>query len=73
MIFGQRLKHLRKLHQLTQEDMAEKLNMEQSTYSRYEKDKTKSVSHIIVLKVAKEFNVSADWLLGNNNNPPLSY
>jgi transcriptional regulator with XRE-family HTH domain len=62
MNFGTRLKQLRTQCRLNQQQMCSRLNMEQSTYSRYESGITKPVSDFII-RVAKEFNVSTDWLL----------
>lgn len=65
MIFAQRLKQLRSQQQLTQQQMSERLNMDQSTYSRYENGNTIPAIDVI-LRIVEEFNVSADWLLGND-------
>ena len=65
MTFPQRLKQLRIQHNLTQQQMSERLSMDQSTYSRYENGNTIATIDFI-LRIVKEFDVSADWLLGND-------
>ncbi|MCW3120425.1 MAG: Helix-turn-helix domain [Chitinophagaceae bacterium] len=62
MIFWRRLKQLRIQYGLTQQEMSERLYMAQSTYSRYENDVSK-VTTGIVIRIAKEFKVTTDWLL----------
>jgi len=63
MTFRQRLKQLRIQYGLTQEEMSDRLWMAQSTYSRYENDRSKATTDIII-RVAREFKVTTDWLLG---------
>lgn len=62
MIFNHQLKILREQHHLTQQEMADRLCMDQSTYSRHENGVTHATADLILL-VAEEFNVSTDWLL----------
>ncbi|MBP6022061.1 helix-turn-helix domain-containing protein [Ferruginibacter sp.] len=62
MSFGTKLREIRKQNNLLQKDMCEKLNMEQSTYSRYETDERLPTVDIIN-RVADTFNVSLDWLM----------
>ncbi|MGC4037252.1 MAG: helix-turn-helix transcriptional regulator [Chitinophagaceae bacterium] len=62
MIFSLRIKQLRLQHNLTQEQMCERLYMDQSAYSRYEKG-ISNPSATLLLLVSNEFNVSIDWLL----------
>jgi len=65
MTFSQRLKELRTREQLTQQQMSLRLNMDQSTYSRYENGNTAPVINVI-LRIVEEFDVSPDWLLGKD-------
>ena len=65
MSFPQRLKQLRTQLKLTQQQMSERLNMDQSTYSRYENGNTIPTIDI-AMRIVKEFNVTSDWLLGND-------
>lgn len=62
-IFCERLKELRKAEKLTQRDMAEKLNIVQPSYIRYENG-TAEPSQETLIKIAEIFDVSVDYLLG---------
>lgn len=57
------LKAARKMNNLTQKDVAEKLNVTYQTYGRYETGKIKPDPDTII-KLSKLFNVSSDYLLG---------
>lgn len=58
-----RLKELRTIHNLTQKEVADKINVERSTYSCYELGKT--VPHInTLLALSKIYNVPLDYLIG---------
>jgi len=62
MSFGNKLKQLRRQNDLTQLQMSEKQHMEQSNYSRYERDKTIPTADVI-MRVANIFKVEPDWLM----------
>ncbi|MGC4104544.1 helix-turn-helix domain-containing protein [Ferruginibacter sp.] len=62
MSFGKKLKELRFQHNLTQEEMCEQLSMEQSTYSRYETDKS-TPNWDVITRVIGAFEVSLMWLM----------
>lgn len=57
------LKKLRKKYNLTMEQLAIKLGMCKSAICRIEKN-TSNVSIETLIKIAKFFNVSTDYLLG---------
>lgn len=62
---GGRLKALRKKHNMTQKDVASKLEVEANSVSRYENDDlTPSISNLI--KLAIMYNTTTDYLLGLN-------
>lgn len=61
--FGARLKDLRESRKLTQLEVADKLNIENSTISGYERNVT-TPSLDVLKKLALFYNVSADYLLG---------
>jgi len=65
-IFCERLKELRKAEKLTQRDMAEKLNIVQPSYIRYENG-TAEPSQETLIKIAEIFDVSVDYLLGRKD------
>jgi len=60
--FGDRLRTLRKKHDMTQEQVAKKLNIVRSTYAYYETGKT-SPDFNTVVRLARLFNVTTDYLL----------
>lgn len=60
---GQRIKSLRLEQKLTQIELANKLFLDKSTIAKYETDAIEpSISELI--RLAKFFNVSTDYLLG---------
>lgn len=69
--FGQRLAELRRSKGLSQKSLAQELHLSQSIISCYEAGK-KSPPPETLVKLAKFFNVSTDYLLGHSNIPRLS-
>lgn len=63
MSLGQRLTFLRKEKDLSQAELAQRLNMGQSTIAMYERDK-RSPDNKTLERLAGFFNVSVDYLLG---------
>lgn len=62
------LKHIRKTNNLRQEDIANKLNIKQATYSGYESGKYEP-SIDMLIKLSELFHTSIDNLIkGNENN-----
>lgn len=68
MTLGTRIKILRKKANITQSDLAEKLNLSFGTISKYEKDEI-SIPSETLLKIANIFDVTTDYLLGRTNIP----
>lgn len=66
-IFRNRLIQLRKQVKKTQGDIAEILNVERTTYGGYERG-TIFPPYDKIEKLAKYFNVSVDYLMGNSSN-----
>ncbi len=67
---GERIKYLRTIKQITQEELAEKTNISRGNLSNYEKNRFKPASDSIVI-LANFFNVSTDWLLtGKSQQTP---
>ena len=64
MTFAQTLKYLREIHHVTQEDLAACLKVTRSTIAGYE-TKGKQPDFEKLLKIASFFQVSLDYLLGN--------
>ena len=63
MTFGERLAELRKKQGLSQNDLANKLNISKSTLAMYETDK-RQPNFEMQTKIADYFEVSIDYLLG---------
>jgi len=61
--FSQRLKELRLENGMTQQQVADLLNIKQQSYIRYEYG-TGEPSINTLIKLTEIFNVSADYLLG---------
>ncbi|WIV13337.1 helix-turn-helix transcriptional regulator [Proteiniborus sp. MB09-C3] len=64
MNFSERLKLLREENNLTQNDLAEKLNISRQSVGNYEKGTRFPNDPELILKIAGLFNVSIDYLLG---------
>ena len=58
-----RLRDLREDSDLTQQAVANFLNIKQSTYSQYENEK-RQIPIEALIKLAKYYNVSTDYILG---------
>ena len=61
--YTERLKELRKYHEIKQKDIAKVLNISQQHYSMYENGKT-ILNAEQIIKICKEYDVSANYLLG---------
>jgi len=71
MDYGERLKILRMRKKLSQQDVADRLNINRSTYARYELGQTQPDFETLE-KLADFFDVSTDYILGRTDfpNPP---
>ncbi len=71
--FGERLYELRKRDKMTQDILAVRLGVSKSMISAYEKG-SRYPSYPILVKIASEFKVSTDYLLGleTHKNADLS-
>ncbi|MCQ2282393.1 MAG: helix-turn-helix domain-containing protein [Bacteroidales bacterium] len=67
---GQRLRALRIEHGYSQEEMAKLIDVERSTYVKYENNKNRPTRKLS--EIARIFGVSTDYLLGNTDEktPP---
>ncbi len=63
-----RLKDLREDHDLTQQEIAEFLDMKQPQYSRYERG-LRDIPTDLLIRLAKYYHTSVDYILGLTNNP----
>ena len=64
-LLSERLKELRRKHNLSQEEMSRIMETSQRAYSYYEHGERHPRNSDVLLKVAERFNVSVDWLIGN--------
>ena len=62
-MYGERLKELRKERGLTQSEFAKRINTTQKNVTKYELEMLDLSTETIIL-ICKTFNVSADYLLG---------
>lgn len=65
-VFGDRLRTLRKETHLTQQDVADTLRIHRTTYTKYETGAV-APDQQGLLDLAKLFEVSVDYLLGNSD------
>lgn len=63
-----RIRQLREDNDLTQKEISKILNCTQQTYSRYETGEI-TIDIYNLIKLAKFYNTSTDYLLGLTNNP----
>ena len=65
-MFGKIIKELRADRKMSQEELAQKLNITQSTVGKYEREE-RDLNTELIIKICKLFNISADYLLGLEN------
>ncbi len=66
-----RIRDLREDHDLTQKEMANKLNCSQQVYSNYELGQ-RDIPTDILIKLSRIYDVSVDYILDNTNNPKIN-
>lgn len=62
-----RLRDLREDHDLTQQEVAEYLQMKQPQYSRYERG-LRDVPTDVLIRLAKLYRTTTDYILGISNH-----
>ena len=67
-VLEMRLKDIREDRDITQKEIAEYLNVRQNTYSQYENEK-RQIPLQMLIKLAKFYNTSVDYLLGLTSDP----
>ena len=67
MTISEKIKFLRKQKQITQEELAKHISVERSSVGKYETGTTPSME--ILIKIAKYFGVTVDYLTGNSDMP----
>lgn len=68
MQYYPRLRDLREDMDLTQEQLVQKLHMHKTTYTNYEQGKREPPFELII-KLAKLYQVSIDYIAGLTDNP----
>lgn len=66
-----RIRDLREDHDLTQKQIAQKLNCSQQVYSNYELGQ-RDIPTDILISLAKFYGVSVDYLLEITDNPKIN-
>lgn len=61
-----RIRNLREDHDLTQQDVADYLQMKQPQYSRYERG-LRDIPTDVLIRLAKLYKTSTDYILGLTN------
>ena len=69
---GEKLRDLRETYDLTQKQVADALNIDRSTYSNYELDKTRPSLEALVT-LARMFNISKEALMPDDPDDPVSF
>lgn len=72
MKYNDILKALREDSDLTQAELAKQINTTQRTISNWESGRNEPPYYMLI-KYAKYFNVSTDYILGLTNNPKPNY
>ncbi len=68
-----RIQKLMKEHRITQSELAARIDCSDSTLSRFLTGKTERFGTEYIVRIARVFNVSTDFLLGNANPDRKSY
>lgn len=68
MGYYRRIRELREDHDLTQRQLASRLNMTQTQYFRYEQG-YRDIPTDILIALAQMYHTSTDYILGLTNNP----
>ena len=72
MLFGNILKDLMHLNNLTQKQLGQELNIAPSTIGNYVRN-IREPDHSTLIEIAKYFDVSTDYLLGHSCKNKLSH
>ncbi len=65
---AQRIKYVRKLYRLTQEQFAEKMGVQRGAVGNWELGKGIKTKNLTL--ISDRFNVSMDWLANRTGEPP---
>lgn len=68
MTIGDSFRRFRREYGLTQQNVADALKIQKSSYQRYEQDRVIPAVTVII-NLSNAFNVSTDYLVGMTDNP----
>lgn len=71
MKINERIREIRIKNKITQREFAKKINVAEATQQRFEYGTVKPSLDTVIL-IAKEFNVSIDYLVGRTENPEVN-
>lgn len=57
-----RIKYLRKILNIKQQEMALRLNLQSGSLSDIERKKTRTVTHRVISDICREYSVNEEWL-----------
>lgn len=66
-----RIRDIREDNDLTQKQISEILNCDQSLYSKYERGE-REIPLVLVIKLADYYNTSIDYLVGRSDKPEIN-
>ncbi len=66
-----RIRNLREDNDMTQKELAKRIGMSQTGYSKYETGEN-DIPTSILIKLSRLYNTSIDYLLGETDNPERS-
>lgn len=71
MFFSNRIKELRILHNISQVELAKKINKSARQIRNYESGSSEPTSSVLI-KLSSIFSVSTDYILGITDNPEIN-
>lgn len=73
MSTGERIRILRKEHNLTQEELGAKIGVQKAAIQKYEKGTVKNIKRDSLIKLAKILDTTPEYLLGWDDMPQNAY
>lgn len=73
MSTGERIRILRKEHNLTQEELGAKIGVQKAAIQKYEKGTVKNIKRDSLIKLAKILDTTPEYLLGWDDMPQNTY
>ena len=73
MTMGERIKQLRKSHNMSQEELGNILGVQKTAIFKYEKGMVENIPRESVLKMAAMFNVTPEYILAYTDNEKATF